>query len=166
MNIALAIEVIILLFFSLIFYKKARKIQEINYLSKFMTIMANISTISQLVDGLYQEGKNMPTGLNFLLKALIYLPKGINYTLWLRFLRVQAQLKSSNETTVNIIKSMFRSKIYAGFLFAFLCYFSVSNTIYKIVLLDNKSQEFVSTAKKVTTFSRNLFLVFICYKLW
>ena len=105
---SLLIIAIVQILVSLIFFCKTRGIGDINFLPKMMTILANVSAISIATSNIFMYilGITIPNVLKYVLIAMITLPLFINWSLWLRLFRVQAQLKLSNENTEIIIKNM------------------------------------------------------------
>ena len=93
------------------FFKQARHIAEVGKLAKRLIIAGNVSTISSVLWEVYLGiSIYMCQPLNIYVQIpseiLRNLPLFFAFVYWMRFLRVQVQLRAQKEKTVVIMKSM------------------------------------------------------------
>ena len=92
-----------------IFLIRTKRIKEVGNLPKMMITLANISFLAQIAREIYQLIASNETTTIFVtttFQVLINLPLVLNITIWLRFRRVQVQLRASKENTNDIISSI------------------------------------------------------------
>ena len=95
------------------FQVKTWKLKDVGWLPRLMTAFAMI--IAFLIGIviyilIFIGNQSMYTGLKSLCYGLTTCLSSINFVLWLRFLRVQNQVKAQKETNSEIIKALSRSR--------------------------------------------------------
>lgn len=96
---------------TVLFIIKSRKLKEITYLTKMMMVIANVSCLFFIMWSILYL-TDSETFFNFLLftSPAVRITDIVNFGLMFRFIRLQVQLKASEENSKKILASINRSK--------------------------------------------------------
>ena len=87
-------------------FKNTSKIKEVGNLPKIMTAIANVPSIALIVQKIWFDNKI----IRILMFSLFIVSLIFNLSQWMRFFRIQVQLKAEKENTRLIIKAIRRSE--------------------------------------------------------
>ena len=134
MSILLGVAAALQFAATFLFLFRSRKLTEINWLPKTMTIMATVSATFNFVDyTLISLNPSHPLVIyNFYTRSVINITNILNYCLIFRFVRLQVQLMALKENSNKIMAAINRSKKIEYVVFADLLIYAIMYCLYQL----------------------------------